>query len=1346
MRSRLLNTLIIAIFLLSIVAPLAPIVSPAIKTAQAKEPPTIWANVTRVTYGATVEVLINVPGATKDTIKVNITVNGVLNTVTFERNGTTDNYIGYLTIQKIDDKAQVIYTSLSGYFSQTLNGILNADGQKIVISMKGAANSWTIYFYKTLKLLIAGREYPANSRVFWIPRICDCNIGSVNPYYAYNPREWYFLAPAATPGEQYNVSIEIDDVNGNPVAGPVLILFNATTRGGMTVLVPANDIEAKKITDLLLTASKNVVPWYIKGNNFDDVIREGDILTISATVLGIAGGTQTTSAQLRIFVSIAEIYTEPETLSLNHPDFTIYVADADANFNTSKQETYPYQISIEGNTYTLTETGKNTGVFAVSLNLLTSGLYPTIFNENDNKLEWNMKEIRIDSCTTCNCDRSGVFTIQYHDATIKAAEASVILRQAVQCCPVLKLTLQIEDQDVLMGYPSTIPVATVKINAGMYLTNITANYVYYDGSSMTVTNVPAIMFSLYLVGVNEQNKTKAVALEALNSFTLSFYQVSNDMIQAQIPLDQVNWEDANSQLVSNGYNPKYIEVVYYDLFTTNLKIKKIELQVPIQKVDMELDRYELPIVARLHYTGTISDYYTDVDGPAYQAVHVTIYDEGANRNCCAIDTIPADMITLTLSKYSSVVDATVFKASNTAMLTIPLKERLDNGSYLSTDIGTCYIEVSDFTETGINTGEFTGELHIWSEIHTSTGTFIIPGCPSPWLDGATLTLHYTSPAVGYAEKTITFHVKDASLSVSPTGEVKFGTKVTVTVNDPDANLDNKVNESVIARLGLYCPTTGKIIGEQYIWLSAVAANSTTYEGSFIVDTHYAQPCTRIQIFYIDPTPYDKGSLSFADQLLKEAWVDNGKNPVDWLLYFSSSYVPTESPAAGVNAVSFAPAAKAVHSETLSVMPETGKVKVYYDVPVLDIGWIDVTNKVVPAFGGIGIKIVVTDSDQNKDATAIDYINKNLVVISLGNKKVTVPQNLVETDASTGVFEVTMTLSDILNLLGVEIKDVVNKTITITYHDPTATCQVGVCGAGSADVSVGFKVIDLTGNITIVDTATGKAKDSYNCYCLATNTPGDSIDLSVADVSLLQYVATGSISFDDFFSVYNVKQNSEISAVHSISDLSYDHYYNVTVDGVPIPVPVFTVTNIKLLCTQFGGMTGNYIVAGPMTILKIVYHDPFGTNGEPVDVSKEVGIGFAAVTKPEDTATINTTAIDVRVYRNGTYVATTVVMQGEPVTIEAPISYNPLAASMYAGQTFQVLYLVTDNSGHVYAFGYVPVSVTKSGFVTVPLQISSLVTQSLQPGTYKVVIMVVNNLTDLVSLSKPVEVTITVQAA
>ena len=1341
MRSRLLNTLIIAIFLLSIAAPLVPIVAPITKVAHAGSSVTVWANATRVTYGATVEVVVTVPNATTSTYKVNITVNGVLNTVEFERNGTTENYIGYLTI---NNDGTVTYTSLSGYTSQVLNGQLTADGQTIVISADG---TWTIYFYKTLKLIIEGREYPANSGVFWVPRICNCTVGSVNPYYAYNPWEWYFLAPAATPGEQYNVSIEIDDVNGNPVAGPETIVFNATTKGGMTVLIPANDTEAEKITDLLMTASENVLPWYIMGNNFDDIVREGDFLTISATVLGIAGGTQTTSAQLRIFVSIAEIYTEPETLSLNHPDFTVYVADADANFNTLAQETYPYQIDIEGNTYTLTETGKNTGVFEVSLNLLTSGLYPTIFNENDNKLEWNMQEIRIDNTTTTfYCNRSGTFTIQYHDATVKAVEASVVLRQATQCCPVLKLTLQVDDQDILMGYPSTIPVATVKVDAGMYLTNVTANYVYYDGSSMTITDVPAIMFSLYLVGVNETNGTMAVPLEATNSFTLSFYQVGSNMIQAQIPLDQVNWKDANNQLVSSGYNPKYIEVVYYDLFTTSLEIKKIELKVPIQKVDMELDRYELPVAARLHYTGTISDYYTDVDGPAYQVVHITIYDEGANKNCCGVDTIGAGNITLTLSKYNSVVGATVLEASDTAMLAIPLKERLDNGSYLSTNIGTCYIEVTDLTETGVNTGEFTGELYIWSEITTSAGTFIIPGCPSPWLDGATLTLHYTSPAVGYAERTITFHVKDASLSVSPTGEVKFGTEVTVTVNDPDANLDNQVNESVIARLGLYCPMTGRIIGEQYIWLHAVAANSTTYEGSFVVDTHYAQPCTRLQIFYIDPTPYDAGSLSFADQLLKEAWVDNGKSPVDWLLYFSSNYVPTESPAAGVNAVSFAPAAKAVHSETISVVPEVGKVEVYYDVPVLGIGWINVTNKVVPAFGNIGIKIVVIDSDQNKDATAIDYINKNLVIISFGDTKVTVPANLVETDVSTGEFEITMTLNDILNLLGVKLSDVVNKTITITYHDPTATCQVGVCGAGAKDVSVSFKVIDLTGNISIVDTATGEAKDSYNCYCLATNTPGDSIDLSVADPSLLQYVANGSISFDDFFSVYNVKQATETPAVHSIGNLTYDHYYNVTVDGVPIPVPVFIVTNIKLLCSQFSGMTGNYIVAPPMTMLKIVYHDPFGTNGEPVDVSKEVGIGFAAVTKPEDTATINTTAIDVRVYRNGTYVATTVVMQGEPVTIEAPISYNPLAASMYAGQTFQVLYLVTDSSGHVYAFGYVPVSVSQSGFITVPLQISSLVTQGLQPGTYKVVIMVVNNLTDLVSLSKPVEVTITVQAA
>ena len=1346
MRSRLLNTLIIAIFLLSIAAPLVPIMTaPVAKIAKAQAAPTISANATRVTYGATVEIIVNVPGATENTIKVNITVNGVLNKdIVFERNDTTDNYIGYLTI---NSDGTVTYTSLGGYTSEVLNGKLTADGQTIVISMKGAQNSWTIYFYKTLKLIIEGREYPVNSGVFWIPRICNCTVGSVNPYYAYNPWEWYFLAPAATPGEQYNVLIEIDDINGNLVAGPETIVFNATTKGGMTVLIPANDTEAEKITDLLMMASENSLPWYIMGNNFNNVIREGDFLTISATVLGIAGGTQTTSAQLRIFVSIAEIYTEPETLSLNHPDFTIYVADADANFNTLAQETYPFQINIEGNTYTLTETGANTGVFEVKLNLLTSGLYPTIFNENDNKLNWTMQEIRLDNPpSTTYCDRSGAFTIQYHNATVKTAEASVILRQATRCCPVLKLTLQIDDQDVLMGYPSTIPVATKRIYAGMYLTNVTAKYIYYDGNSMTVTDVPAIMFSLYLVGVNETNGTMAVPLEAINSFTLSFYQVGSNMIQAQIPLDQVNWKDANSQLVSQGYNPKYIEVVYYDLFTTSLKIKKIELKVPIQKVDMELDRYELPVTAR---TLEPTNMYTNITGPEYQVVHITVYDQGANTNCCNINTTSAKTIELTLSKYDARLGKTIIIKSGNGSIAIPLKERLTNGTY-SSKIGYCYMNVTDLTETGPNTGVFTGELLIYSVITINGKTYHIPGCPSPWLNGATLTLKYVSPAVGYSERTITFKVEDAKLTVEPSDTAIYGKPITITVNDPDANLDNTVNESIPVVIGVYCPLTGELIAKHVVNLYPEAANSTIYNATIILQKPYVQqPCTQLRIYYIDPTPYDASALNLANQLFDEAVATSNSTELGWLLYYSSNHVPASS-----DATSFASSAKAVHEVTIFVKPVKGEVSLYYKIRNYINGWVPVSNKVVPAYSGAELLIQINDSDQNIDSNKNTIPGTYVSVTFNGTTKYLGKDFLFnETDNESGIFTANITLGQLLSMFGVtDVKEAVGKTITITYHDPSATCQTGVCGAGTATVSVSFKIVDVTGNVTIINAVTGKEQNNFKCYCVRTQTPGDMITIKVADLDLLDY-GQAPIAFSKLFTLYNVKGTSENLATYgngTANDmlLTYAGYYNVTIDGVPIPIPVYEVTNIRLLCSSFETslMTSNYIVAPPFTTLKIVYHDPAGKNGTPVDVSKEISISISTITKPEDTATINTSAIDVRVYRNGTYVATTVVMQGEPVTIEAPISYNPLAASMFAGQTFQVLYLVTDSSGHVYAFGYVPVSVSQSGFVTVPLQISSLVTKSLQPGTYKVVIMVVNNLTDLVSLSKPVEVTITVQAA
>ena len=1374
MRSALLNTLIITIFLLSIVAPLVPAVKPttSIAKAQSTDGLQITVNTTKATYGSVIEfnvTLLNV-NSYGDNITVNITINGQLNKdVVVNLTSATGSYglynatyTGYL---KIQSDGKVLYWSTGS--PRLLVGQLTADGQTIVISRDGV--SVTVTFYATTKLIIKGREYPAGSNIYWLPMLC---CGVQNRYDALN--EWEIIAPAATQS-QYQVNISIKDATGK-VLHYEIVTFNNTNG----VLVPANASEAQKIRWLLGNVSEQILPWYINGVDFNDIIREGDMLTINATILGLGG---TALANLRFFVSIAKIYTEPATLSLNNPSFTIYVEDADANFDTQAAETYPYNLTIEGMTVTLTETGKNTGVFEAKVNLLTDGLYPTIFNETDNTLYWKLNETRIDNCGgTCVCERAGVWTITYHTAQVETLEKSVILRSDTTCCPVLKLTLKIHDQDLLLGYPSTVPVATVRISAGQNIANVTAYY--YDATTSQTLSVPALMFSIYLVGENSENETMAANLTAIQAFTVSFYQVSADTVQAQIPLDLLDWGTANAELSSAGYKAKYLEVVYYDLFNPNLTIIKKVIKVPIQYVKIEVDRNTLPIPARIYYGGTdlcpsgVCGTYTYVNGTMYQTVHVTIYDNGSNKQCCFKDTIPATSVKLTLVKEDS--DGNVlFNISDYGSLTIELKKRHTDGTYET--IGTCYIELTNLEETGVNTGEFKGELHIWSEIYTSSGTVIVPGCPSPWLNGAKLTLSYTSPSIGYDEKTITFKVEDAKLYVNATGPVTFGTEVNITVVDPDANLDNNVVEKVPVIIGFYCPTSGEIIGQKYIWLEETAANSSVFTGTLVIDENLeakigsqtipactcgsqlkTQPCTELHIFYIDPTPYDATSLKQADRYLVNWIAENGGMTPDWLLYYSSSYTP-----ASEDAVSFAPASKAVHEATITVIPKVGSVELYYDVPVLNIGWIkvaenmenkNITEGVVPAAYNVGLKLVVIDPDQNRDATVNDTISGSRILITFGNVSVklsSIGYDLYETGESTGVFETELSLGDIVTALQTKLPDLtlddlVGKTITITYFDSSASCQTGACGTATAQVSISFKVIDITGNLTIVDATTGKPKSVYSCACPETNTPGDYIDIRIADVSLLDYAGPGgSIAFNDYFEVYDVTTGTRAPVTdYSIGPLVYVDYYNVTINGIPIPVPVFeTQPAVKLACTILGtsGAT-NYIVTGPRAIIQIAYEDPHGDNGTATEVAKNINVGTAGVAKPEETAYINTSKIDVRVYRNGTYVQSAIVVQGEPVTLEVPINYNPVAASTYAGQTFQVLYLVTDDSGHVYAFGYVPVSVTQSGFVVVPLQISSLVTQSLQPGTYKVVIMVVNNLTDLVSLSKPVEVTITVQAA
>ncbi|BEP16948.1 hypothetical protein PYJP_03000 [Pyrofollis japonicus] len=1364
MQSRLLNMLIIAVFLLPILAPITPLLP--IQEAKAETSGvTISVNSTTASPGSVIQanVTLDTADCTQTNITVNISVNGVSNTVVLNRSayetvyGACVNvtYIAYLSFVTIGGKVRVLVNTTNvdsvapSPKSKLLDGELTENGQKVVITYGGVSEE--IIFYKTANLVVQGRWFGS---AYWIPRLCPGGAACSAALQHYNVYEWVIVYPGAVSGHQYKVEMNITDAFGNVVANGTFI-FNAT---GKNLIIDNDNVTA--FLEFLGNASNKTTPWYIIGNDFTAVQQPGSSLTVSAKI--VEDVTSSTSlnvaaeAPIRFFVSIAQ-WDIPSALSLTDESFKITVEDADANLNSLAKENYTYQVkilskddeSIAVMNVTLVETGPNTGVFE-SDDISILPLYGKAFNETINTITLNTTELRIDSCSgPCNCTTQRTIELQYHEGSITVEPDSLTLRVPQKCCPVQTLTIKIKDADLLFDVDDGTVIAATRISTGTNMSEIIANYTVAGGQK-----VPALGLSVYMVGANNKGKEMVVNLTSVKDFILEFYK-EGDTVKAVLPLDYLNWTGAVATLRGSGYEPEKIMIIYRDIFTPDLEPKDHVFNVTLSPVDMKLDRDTLPVAGRVYSpTTNVNNYdYGYVNGTA-QVIHVAVYDNASNTNCCEIDTIKSSNITLKLVKL--VGTDTMILTSNTSILKVQLKLS-DN-----TTVGTCYIKATDLTETGPDTGVFTGKILIYSKVGDET----IAGCPSPWLDGAKLVITYNSPSSKSVSKEVTFKLEQATVEITPSGSATFGTKVKIRVYDPDANLDNRINDTTYIVVGQCCPTTGALITPpepHVIPLHEVAPNSSIFEGEFVLDEGYANVCGTLCIRYVDPTPKDTTIQQQAMTLLKQEYANNNKNPLDWLLYFGSKYIPS-----GSDETQLQVGDKPLIVNNIFVKPEKGSIELYYTMPQLDWnGYVDVTNKVVPASGNTTILIVIRDADRNKNSTNPDTISGNHLLIKVGDIVKPLPSSFVLDEAklnitqvpldnstnitvmtsyklanSTGVFVGNITLAQIAQILDVNLSYLKGKTIEIIYQDPAVSCTISGCSAlaGASQVVATVKVYYEEPKVKIVDALTDEEKTSYNCFCPRTGQAGDVIRIVVYDMDLLDWINVTSenyepMPFDKYFDL-SVRIGNNVSKFYSIGNLTFIEYENETVEGVPIPVVKYATPAVQLFCGSLGLPKDNYIVAPSGSIINVTY------KGIANAVAK---VGIVAINATQ-TASINATKVALTVLTpTGEIEVTNVVKQGSIVNVKVPVTYDPVAASVYAGGKLTVVMYVVDENGYYWWFDYATITATTGGKAEVTLSIPAGITSTLSPGTYTLKFYVVDNLESMKPLSSlpAAETTITI---
>ncbi len=1058
------SILVLAVMLLPTIAPLVITgAKPAATVAYAQTEPYIQTSADTydriVGIGSIVRVQIYDPNASSRYVYANITVAGTLNKdIPFGYNYTSGYYEIQLNITRAGTNTNnaIVYYRTYNTTTKTwgkwkpLLGVL-AEGDTIVISYK-ASNGKLLTVtltYKLYELIIRGRLHDG---IYWIPRLPK-NITLPNGTVVSTTKlygaldEWRIQAPGYN-GNNMSVLLVVKDFTTGVTDAP-----NATitfTRVPGTILFkPANETEAEKITQLLINISKQLSsPWIVDGCDFAHAIR-GDDVRVSAVIFNTTSGQVVNTIQnvpIAIFVSKAEVMY---TASSPTQPITIKVCDPDMDFDAVKQENISATLGVwfelmnepftSSSTYQqyvvmklqLIESPNMPGMFIAyykypeepGINLLdpavSAKLYPAVINEHNNKIYWHMYDLKLDNpSVSYYCDESGEIVIPYHPMSFQVMESSVVVRPQQHCCLPPTITLHITDADANTAvyyngeYFATKTGSTVLrgvISAGKYAYDIPLYYV--NPATGTASTLPGYMLTIYAEGVNSTGGIKYFNLTATKDIYLSFYKTASGTLEYILDLSNFNWTKVNEEAANQGYQLKNIVVIVTDNFAQqNNQIGPItqNATIKLQNVSIKLERTEIPVaLKRVMLVSSNTTYPPIAPGMGADVlsdkdaiiIPFEIIDNGSNTQCCAVDHIPASHVKLELVKYYN-GQLAIYKAGN-GTLEIPI-DTINPATGQPTPVGTCYITVpQNLTETGINTGVFTGYIEIYSVMNNGQ---VYAGCASPWLEDAMLIVSYVSPSIGQASAKAVFKFYQAKLEVlNPengkpmlpgNNTIYFGEPVLLKVFDPDANLDPYFNESV--RVEYTVLREGVRITSGYLWLQQSNAGSDYFDGvvalpntpgpvkyyggevyidmNLLFDntplaTQYASPfdaytgctfCLTVNFTYVDQTPYStaaQAGIRQAESMIPSLLKQNGGQPLDYL-YNLSECVSLQTQTATVN-----------------VVPYKGKLTIEYTIPDADVQaklnetlgtvWQDVTNKTgIPALNNTELRITLVDYDRN----------------------------------------------------------------------------------------------------------------------------------------------------------------------------------------------------------------------------------------------------------------------------------------------------------------------------------------------------------------------------------------------
>ena len=1325
-----------------------------------------------ISYGLNVTIYINDTAAAqagKEYVNMAVIVAGAANyNVKLSYNSTSGLYEALLMIRRIGttDKAEVYatyynYTGNNWATPRKLIGTLARDGDTLVIQYTPYGTNETVEATLTYKLvdivvqnrlhMIAGEEY------YWIPRL-HSSIASL-----YNAEgEWRVIIPGYT-GSKANVTITItDQTTGYSTSATV----EFTRIGTTPFFKPTNSSEAQKITEMLLNVSSQLSsPWWIKGVDYANPQYRGDIVTVQARIENTGQTSKTRKIALFISDAVVEINAVGPT-----KDITITVYDADENLDTTSEETALSPVELLNASFdaggavianvTVQETGKATGVFTAKFNMLDMpSIWKTVIGPRDNVLDWHFSDLRLDNRAIqlgqIFCDKFGSEIIPYHTANFYIVEDSVALRYAQRCCPIPKLTMVIEDTDADTGEAmvlrAEVPAGSIVYKQPLYLVR--------NGVPTTIAGYKITIY----VNATKDNESKLFNVTTKEPLTIAFYSSKRGKIEFDLDLTKLNWTQINEQVTSQGYQISSIVVMVTDCMALNADGEpEPQTQTDsavLQKVRIELERTTLP-VAYLEPN-------VDVKPGDAQVDRITIYDNGSNVDCCQVDTIPASKIQLELVKiYQGQV---MVKVTGTGMLNITLYDVNPDGTRGNAR-GYCVIEVSDLVETAANTGVFKGKIEIYSVVDGVR----YAGCPSPWLHGAKLYVTYVSPSIGSDTKEVTFEFMDADIKIydmdgNEITEAVMGTPVRVVVTDPDANLDNAVNESVRVKYTLQ----GMIMsGEGYIWVAQTDSSSDKFDGSVTLerigiteDPLYidmnlvanntgnsptsCSGCFSLTFTYTDKTPYDQAGIQSAENVLPT--LKRLYGTLDWLAILNYQCVQMMT-----------------KQYSIAVNPVRGSVSISYTVNDTAIQAVmkdeigtamqDVTNKTgIPALNKTIIVIDIEDADQNF------YADRNETKqfqgwITVNGFNVQIPfsmLNITFTEYAPGKFESNpislQAIADALNALlspqtPITVYQLAGKKIDIVYQDPMAQCPAtpGACAQAAALVQVFTNVVDETGNVTIVDGVTGKPKDFYQCACPfggACPTGGDLLQIDVEDISLVDYFPSILSTTSGPFSILIEKLTGVVTAnPNPVTFTTGSDMVGLmeTEDGVYIPYVKYTALG-RLYCFPQTG--SGIIVAQNGENVTVVYKDPANETGQMTDVAAKAYVGTPPIEVAPNEAS-NVSTVSLFKVEGNRFIPVEVLPSDMPSYVQISLQYDTnvmrtVLQRLGGGDVFYVMYFVKDADGNLVAFGFKPVMV---GDTTVGFGFAA---GELAPGQYTIEVVAALSPDNPVPLSPAFTATITV---